>query len=298
VLHRIAWVAMACAYVFFGLLGIMVLAPNTFVGADWATYGRAADDLWLRGDPYLNANVSYNFQFRYPPFLAVIWPVVGWLPVWWALLIAGTALTFYFWYRDAGWLGILPIVMLAGAWGQPLINGNVQPILIALLILVPRFTRVGAVGLAAATMLKLHPALGIVWYVGRRDWRGLRWFAGACAVLLLVQLPWADDFVRYYLNNPDSSPTLHEGWGLRLFGDAVWLGVSAVVGVLALWFAPSRFGWLVNIVFQLAAVPRLVPTYLALLLAAPLRARKDAEATDRAQQPTLMTRPAESTGAT
>lgn len=273
-MRRLIWLAMVALYVAFGLLGVIFLAPNTFVGADLATYQRASHDLWFRGDPYLSAiGAPYNFQYRYPPLLAMLIPVLGWPPLWFAILGASTALVFYYWYRDAGWLGLLPITMLAGAWGQPLINGNVQPVLMAGLALVPRYRRVGAVALAVGTMLKLHPVLGLIWYAGRRDWQALRWYIGASAALLLVQVPWLADFVRYYTTNPDSSPTLYEGFGLRLFGDIPWLTVTAVLGVVAFWFANGRLGWFANLVFQLVALPRLLPTNLALLLSAPFRSR-------------------------
>lgn len=261
-------------YGLFGLLGVVVLAPNTFPGADLAVFQQAGQDLYATGNPYASNEIAhYNFQYRYPPLLAMVIPVLGWAPLWYALLAASTAAVFSFWWKDAGWFGLLPIVMLAGPWGQPLINGNVQPILMLLLALVPRFARVGAVSLAAATMLKLHPALGTVWYVGRRDWRGLAWYAGSLGVLLLIQLPWLGFFLDYYGTDSDASITLYRGWGLRLAGDVAWIIGAGVTGLLALRFAPSRYGWMLNVVFQLAALPRLLPTNLALLLSAPLPTR-------------------------
>ena len=284
--RRVILGVMIALYVGFGLLGLTFLAPNTFVGADHATYQRAADALWQQGNPYVGSvGLGYNYQYRYPPFLAEIWPIVGSVPVWWTLLGLGTALTFYFWYTDAGWLGLLPIIMLSGAWGQTLINGNVQPIMMALLVLVPRYERVGAVALAAATMFKLHPALGVVWYAGRRDWRGLAWYSGAVVVFLIIQAPWLGQFVTYYLTNPEASPTAYEGWGIRLFGDVPWLIVTAILAVLSYRYANSRLGWLTNLVFQLEALPRLLPTNLALLLCAPLKSRKDAVASTSIEQP-------------
>jgi len=275
--RRLIWIVMVTLYVAFGFVGVIFLAPNTFPGADHATYQRASDALWQQGNPYLGSvGLGYNFQYRYPPLLAELWPVLGWPPLWWALLGLGTALTFYFWFTDAGWLGLLPIIMLAGPWGQPLVNGNVQPIMMAMLVVVPRFQRTGAVALAAATMLKLHPALGVVWFAGRRDWRGLVWYAGAVVVFLAVQAPWLSQFVSYYLTNPDASPTAYEGWGIRLFGDIPWLVVTAILAFLSYRYASGRLGWLTNLIFQLEALPRLLPTNLALLLSAPLRSRKAA----------------------
>jgi hypothetical protein len=262
-------------YALFGLLGLAVLAPNTFPGADLAVFQQAGHDLLTRGNPYAsNATAHYNFQYRYPPLLAMFIPVLGWPPLWYVLLAASTAAVFYFWWRDAGWFGLAPIIMLAGPWGQPLINGNVQPVLMLFLALVPRFRRAGAIALAVATMLKLHPALGAVWYVGRRDWQGLTWYAGAMVVLLVIQAPWLGLFIDYYQTDADASITLYHGWGLRLAGDVAWIVGAAITGLLALRFAPSRYGWMLNVIFQLAALPRLLPTNLALLLSAPLPTRR------------------------
>jgi len=278
--RRVIWGVMILLYGLIGLLGVIVLAPNTFPGADLAVFQQAGSDLLNTGNPYAsNATAHYNFQYRYPPLLAMVIPLVGWPPLWYALLFASTAVVFYYWYQDAGWFGILPIVMLAGPWGQPLINGNVQPILMLLLAVVPRFARAGAVALAVATMLKLHPALGTLWYVGRRDWRGLAWYVGAMAVLLLVQAPWMGLFLDYYQNDSDASIALYHGWGLRLAGDLAWIIGSVITGVLAWRFAPSRYGWMLNLVFQLAALPRLLPTNLALLLAGPLPSRRRSDKT-------------------
>ncbi len=165
-------------------------------------------------------------------------------------------------------------MLLAGPWGQPLINGNVQPILMLLLALTPRYERAGPISLALATMIKLHPALGTVWFIGRRNWRGLAWYAGAMAVLLAIQAPWMGLFIDYYQTDSDASITLYKGWGLRLAGDVAWIIGAAITGFLAYRYAKSRYGWMLNIVFQLAALPRLLPTNLALLLSAPLPTRK------------------------
>jgi hypothetical protein len=273
--RRIVVGVMMALYILFGLLGIFVSAPNTFVGADLSVYQRAGNDLLSIGDPYAsNATAHFNFQYRYPPLLAMLMPLLGWPPVWFALLWGSTALVFYFWWRDAGWFGLAPIFMLSGPWGQVLLNGNVQPLLMGLLVLVPYYRRVGAISLAVATMLKLHPILGVVWYLGRRDWTGLAWYAGAIVALLVVQAPWLAEFLDFYANDPDASITLYAGWGLRLAGDVAWLIGAGLAGIAALALARTRYGWLMNIVFQLAALPRLLPTNLALLLAAPLPTRR------------------------
>jgi hypothetical protein len=123
-------------------------------------------------------------------------------------------------------------------------------------------------------MLKLHPVLGVVWYAGRRDWIALRWYALAFVALLLVQAPWLDAFVRFYMTDALASPFGEAGFGLRTIHPVLWVAGTALLGALAYRYANSRAGWLLNIGLQLVALPRLLLANLALLLVAPLRPRR------------------------
>ena len=267
-------------YLVLGLAGAWYLAGSTQPGADLATYHRAADDLWLRGDPYASVSeVPEDYRYRYPPLLAMLTPVLGWPPLWFLIIAVSTAVPIWLAVRHHGWLALLPALMLLGAWGQQLLNGNAQAIVVALLAFVPHHRRLGAVGLAVATMLKLHPALAVIWYVGRRDWTAVGWFAAATAVLLLVQLPWLDDFVRFYLTEPVATSTI-PGMSLRAWGVPVWAIAVVVVGFLAYRGASGRWGWFLATVWQLVALPRVLLVNLALLLAAPLPG-KDRAATEK-----------------
>ena len=122
-------------------------------------------------------------------------PVLGWPPLWFTLIGIATVVPIVVGYRVAGPAGLLPAALLIGAWGQQLLNGNAQAFVVALLAIVPLTRGAGAVGLAVATMLKLHPALAVVWYVGRGEWRLLGWYAAAMAVLTLIQLPWIPEMI-------------------------------------------------------------------------------------------------------
>ena len=267
---RLAWAAVIGLYAAAGLAGAVFLAPSTAPGADLATYQRAAGDLLATGDPYRSApHFEEDFQYRYPPLLAMLMPVLGWAPLWFGLMAAATAVPVWLAYRERGTAGLLLPVLLAGAWGQQLLNGNVQPGVIALLALVPRFRRAGAIGLAVATMLKLHPALGLVWYLGRRDWQALRWYAAALAVLAAVQAPWLGRFVDYYLNDPGATDVV-PGMSLRSLGAIPWVAATAVVLTAAYALAGTRHGWMLATVAQLVALPRVLLVNVALLLAAPL----------------------------
>jgi hypothetical protein len=267
------WAFLVALYLLFGVLGAVYLWGSTSPGADHATYARAAGALWSTGDPYADA-AAYpeDYRYRYPPLLAMVFPVLGWAPLWYLLIALATAVPIYVGWRQAGAAGLLPAALLAGAWTQQLLNGNAQAIVVALLALVPIAGAGGAVGLAFATMLKLHPAIGVLWYIGRREWRLVGWYAAAMVVLTAVQAPWLGAFVRFYLEDPVATETI-PGMSLRVLGTLPWILIMGALAAAAVLLARSRYGWLLNIVVQLAALPRVLLVNLALLLAAPLPRR-------------------------
>jgi hypothetical protein len=284
------WAGLLSLYLILGLLGAWYLADTTSVGADLATYQRAGDALWATGDPYASAAaVPEDYRYRYPPLLAMVMPILGWPPLWFAIIAAATAVPIVVAVRVAGPAGLLPVALLIGAWGQQLLNGNAQAIVVALLAVTPLAGRAGAIGLAVATMLKLHPALAVVWYAGRREWRLLVWYAAAMAVLTLIQLPWLPAMVDFYLTDPLATTTI-PGMSLRALGVVPWVVGTFVVGAVALWFAPTRYGWLLATLLQLVALPRVLLVNLALLLAAPLPRQAERDSTER-PMPALSTRP-------
>lgn len=264
------WALVTALYLAFGLLGAWYLADTTSVGADLATYQRAGQALWTTGDPYADAaNLPEDYRYRYPPLLAMVIPALGWPPLWFALIAAATVVPIAVAYRVSGPVGLLPAALLVGAWGQQLLNGNAQALVVALLVVVPFTGAAGAAGLALATMLKLHPVLAIAWYLGRREWRCLAWYAGAMALLTAVQLPWLPAMFRFYLTDSVATETI-PGMSLRAIGFVPWLVGTVALGIAAIWFARTRYGWLLATVLQLVALPRVLLVNLALLLAAPL----------------------------
>jgi hypothetical protein len=276
------WWILTGLYLVFGVLGALYLWGTTSFAADHQTYQRAADALWSTGDPYRDAGLyPEDYRFRYPPLLAMVFPLIGWPPLWFGLVAVATVVPIYLAWRQAGPAGLLPAALLVGAWGQQLLNGNAQAFVVALLALVPLAGAWGAVGLAVATMLKLHPALAIVWYLGRREWRLLGWYLAAMAVLVVIQLPWLGAFVEFYLHDPVATESI-PGMSLRVLGTVPWLVILAGFAVAAYLLAPSRYGWLMATVMQLVALPRILLVNLALLLAAPLPRRGDATAPSQA----------------
>ena len=266
----VGWAVLIGLYLVLGVAGAVYLAPTTVIGQDLDTYQRAGELLWAGQDPYSGqADVGQDYQYRYPPLLAMLIPVLGWPPLWFGLLAMATAATIWLWYRNAGLRGLLVPALLIGAWGQQLLNGNTQALVVYLLAITPLFARVGPAALALATMLKLHPVIGLVWFAGRRDWRAIALYGVACAVLLVPQLPWLDDFVNYFLNDPAAVETI-PGMSLRAIHPVLW-AVGIVIAISLAWrYAGTRYGWLLATVAQLIALPRVLLVNLALLLAAPL----------------------------
>jgi hypothetical protein len=285
---RLGWGVLIGLYLALGLAGAIYLAPTTVVGQDLDTYQRAGDLLWAGENPYSGqSDLGQEEQYRYPPLLAMVIPILGFPPLWYALLTVATAATIWLWYRTAGLPGLLVPALLVGAWGQQLLNGNSQAIVVWLLAITPLSARYGPPALALATMLKIHPVVGLVWFAGRRDWRAMGWYAAVAGVLLLVQLPWLGEFVDYYLNDPAAASTI-PGMSLRAIHPVVWV-VGIVVALAVAWrYAGTRYGWLLNIVAQLVVLPRVLLVNLALLLAAPLpprRPRDPASATSSTPAP-------------
>ena len=270
----LGWVILVGLYLALGIAGALYLAPTTIIGLDLETYQRAGDLLWAGNDPYSGqTGLGQEYQYRYPPLLALVIPVLGWPPLWFGLLALATAATIWLWYRTAGLRGLLVPALLIGAWGQQLLNGNAQALVVYLLAITPLFARVGPAALALATMLKLHPVIGLVWFAGRRDWRAIVIYTVASVVLLVPQLPWLDEFVRYFLNDPGAVETI-PGMSLRAVHPVLWLVAIVIVLVVAWRYAGTRYGWMLATVAQLIALPRVLLVNLALLLAAPLPPRR------------------------
>lgn len=281
----LGWVILVGLYLALGVAGAVYLAPTTVIGQDLQTYQRAGDLLWAGQDPYSGqADLGQEYQYRYPPLLLVVIPILGWPPLWFGLLAVATAATIWLWYRAAGLRGLLVPAVLIGGWGQQLLNGNAQALVVYLLAITPLFARVGPAALALATMLKLHPVIGLVWFAGRRDLRAIVLYAAASAVLLIPQLPWLDEFVSYFLNDPAAVETI-PGMSLRAIHPALWMLATAVAVAVAWRYAGTRYGWMLATVAQLIALPRVLLVNLALLMAAPLPPRRPTRAATPAADP-------------
>ncbi|MDQ3524078.1 MAG: DUF2029 domain-containing protein [Chloroflexota bacterium] len=269
--NRIAVVARPTGLIIASLALLWVTVatvPPMVWGADLEAYRVAGQDLRAVDNPYATSLSRFEeSQYRYPPLLAMTMPLLGSSVVWYALMTLCLLGVAYLAWRDHGWGGLVLPSLVTGPLAQNFIVGNAEIAIVGLLALAPRYRRAGPIALAVATSIKLWPILGLVWFAGRRDWRGALWFFATLALLVLVQLPWMDDWIRYW-QSPEAAFTVG-GISLRvMFGEAIWLGITAMVAVAAILTAGSKRGWTMAVLLQLVALPRAFVPSLAVFAAA------------------------------
>jgi hypothetical protein len=258
---------------------------NVSPAADFETYDRGGRFLYSAGNPYAaNAGIFFEHHYRYPPLLAMVMPVLRY--VWFPLCVAAWAYVLWMRWRAARWVGMLLPLLLVGVLVQQAVVGNASAMMVAALIAVPVHRRAGAVGLAMVSWLKIYPVLGVLWYVGRKDWEALRWFAVTFMVLGLLQTPWLAEFVRYSLSD---AAWVSAQYSLRALGPAVWIGATAVLASVTILKAGSQMGWFYALITMLAAIPRLNVLVLVPLLAyaPPLSGARDAHVQHRVDEAPL-----------
>jgi hypothetical protein len=205
--------------------------------------------------------------YRYPPLLAILFRPLALLPyetaaaIWLGVVLASLLGTIW-WIgprRPATWLatGILGAPL---AWAVAI--GQAQ---------VP-LTLLSAIGapwsVALAANVKLFPALLVVWWIGRRNWRALAsfaaWMAGLGLLQFILEPRGSIDFL--------ATLTLEQVGQVRNFSPYVvspllW-AVLLVAGIgLALRLAPTRWGWAAAVALSVLATPRLLLYMLVTLLA-------------------------------
>jgi hypothetical protein len=246
------------------------IAPTTYPLADYHTYVDASHSLYAQGNPYLaNEDKGLEFQYRYPPLLAMMMPVLRW--IWFPLLGVASVVPLVLRYRASGPEGLLLPIQIAPAWISTVLNGNAQGLTIGMTALAPVWVGSGAVLVAFATWVKLYPICVVVWWLGQRNWTALRWFGLAFIGLGLLQLPWLHDFIAYSRDQV----SLPSQSSLRSLGTIPWLGAIAILTYLTYtraWRDRSTgndHGWFYCILLQIAVLPRFQVSNLPLLLMHP-----------------------------
>ena len=213
--------------------------------------------------------------YRYPPLLAIAFRPLALLPfdvaagIWEALVLVAFGATL--WRlgvrRPATWLAV---GMLGLPIGWTLAIGQAQAVVTLLLTLGNPWA------VALAGHLKLFPFLVGLYWLGRRDWRSLGWFAAWTVGLGLLQLVLEPSntlaFLR--LTNLAQVGEVHN-FSPYALSPLLWAALVVVGVAVTLRLARTRWGWSAAVALSVLATPRLL-TYMLMTLLACLRRQEDA----------------------
>lgn len=204
--------------------------------------------------------------YRYPPLLAIAFRPLALLSyeaaaaIWMVVLAAGVAWT-------AWRLGRRESVLLLAAWlALPIMwalsIGQAQVAVTALLA----FGAPWAVALAGN--LKVFPALVAICWLGRGDWRSVGLFTVWVAILALTQFALEPSGTLAYLTflTLDQVGEVNSVSPYEI-SPLLWVAVVAVLLVVALRLAPTKWGWMAAVVLAVFATPRLLVYQLSTLVA-------------------------------
>ena len=122
--------------------------------------------------------------------------------------------------------------------------------------------------MALAANLKLLPALVAIYWLARREWRQLRWFASWMAILIALQFVLEPAGSLAFLRFTDLAQVGNvENRSLYAIHPALWAASVVLLVVLALRFGRTRAGWPLAVALSVLATPRLLLYQLMTLLA-------------------------------
>jgi Glycosyltransferase family 87 len=238
--------AVWCTLIVYGVVGYGLCGNTGTVPCDAFSY-------WaVDATPY---TWETNLEYRYSPaFLWVIgpfqpFPFELFLAVWTAAHIAALA-----WLR-AGWFLIVP------GLNDDVLRGNISTFIALFAVLAIQRS---AAWWAPVLLTKVTPAVGIVWHLVRREWRGLGWSVGVTAGVILVGVLAAPDLWRAWVSTLLQADATYE-LGHPLGPLPVRLALAAAITAAGAWTGRA---WLVPVAL-LVAVPGLWAFNLGLLAAVP-----------------------------
>ncbi len=267
---RLALFAAAACGALFGL-AVLWYQLNYHPLADVEAYYAAATRL-NEGEPLYPANqdVNQNTAYFYPPLFAILFRPLALLPfpvaavIWEAIVVAAFVLTLHRLglRRRATWIAV-------GLLGVPI--GFVLGVAQAHSLVTFLVTIGSPAAVALAGQLKIFPILAGIWWVGRRDWRGVALLAGWSGALVLFQL------VLEPQATMDFAASIGLGWVGEVknlspyaLSPVLWVVFVVALALAALRWAPTRAGWPLAVALATLAPPRLL-IYMPMSLLAALR---------------------------
>ena len=185
------------AYYFF----VQDIRPWTFIGLDARAYWGV--DL---PHPYVSSGLGEVSTYLYSPAFAQLMAPLSNLPfevflVGWMILLAAVCVWLVWPWPWAALILFLPVT-------YELFVGNVHFLIAAAIVLGFR----APAAWAFPVLTKITPAMGLLWFPVRREWRGLLIALGTIAGIVLVSFilapsAWAD-WVQFLLSSPGRSELL------------------------------------------------------------------------------------------
>lgn len=249
------------------LLALMAYALATYAlsrefGSDVAAYWGAAERIRAGQPLYVAGVANASDLYRYAPWFAYAWVPLTFLPrelvtdVWVGLmLVAALASTLPLLRR--GLAGMAAFALFAPLQVQGAIFGNVQPLLVLLLLWgVER--RSGPLWIAVGASLKAVPVLLAIVYAGRGEW-------GRAGLALLLTAVLAIPALAFDLSGYSTQPG-PGNMSLISVGSLLYLAVAVAMSGLAFVAARSPYRWLVGALAMAFALPRMLTYEISFLL--------------------------------
>ena len=267
-----------------GLAVLAMILIRAWLTASDASAGEAYDAraYWeaARGDPYARPVLGSPAAYYYSPaFLQVFAPLLalpfsGFLAAWY--LLNGAALVAV----ARSWL---PVALLTGFVGLEVLRGNIETLMALAIVAGFRWPAAWAFIL----LTKVTPGIGVLWFVGRREWRSLAIALGATGAIAAVSFVLAPGLWSAWVSSLVHNVGVSIDWQYFPVPLVVRLPIAAALALLAGW---RNWRWLVPIASTLA-MPALWPVNLTLLVAIfPLLGRK-ATAESESSGPAAPARP-------
>jgi hypothetical protein len=247
--HLSQAVALACLLTF-GLLALSQVHASWWM-QDADAYWRAAERLrdGLPLYPPLGSQDA-SAVYRYTPWFAVVWIPLTFLPqafafgAWGIVLMGSVGACIWASIRTRTAAGFLVALLMLAMLAPAAASGNVQPLLVASLLLgVER--RSGPLWIALAASLKAAPILLIAVYLGRRQW--LRAAVAGILTLALVLPILAFDLSHYPADVGAAAGPIPEWAGFA---------AAAILAIAAVPLARTKYGWLAAGAAIVFAIPR------------------------------------------
>ena len=232
-MSKVRWTQVRRGVELTGWAGLLVLAFNLQVPQlDARTYYDAGLGDMYRQSTLLHLGYVYSpaFSLAMEPFRLLPFDLFARLVLLISLLSLG--------YLVTPWLGILLVLLMAPSVWIELVAGNLDLPLAAVLVFIYRGR---PLWWAAVLLTKVTPAVGLIWYVSRREWTALRDALAATVVVIAASLPftwsaWSEWF------------GVLTGQNVAIAGTQTFLPFwfrLVLAGAIVLWAARTSQAWLV-----------------------------------------------------